>query len=88
MPSMMRRIRTRLPTYLSTGFGALMDMFDAPLAIRLYRARQNGFAHCQQPSIFPRSSEAMQREFDNELTGGFVSAAKNAKRRASLSTTG
>src|SRR5689334_18148111 len=26
MPSMMRRMRTRLPTYLSTGFGALVDI--------------------------------------------------------------
>src|ERR1700727_294027 len=26
MPSMIRRMRTRLPTYLSTGFGALVDI--------------------------------------------------------------
>src|SRR5215475_8471333 len=30
MPSIMRRIRTRLPTYLSTGFGALVDIPDSP----------------------------------------------------------
>jgi hypothetical protein len=30
MPSMMRRIRTRLPTYLSTGFGALVDISNSP----------------------------------------------------------
>src|ERR1700752_1293221 len=30
MPSMIRRIRTRLPTYLSTGFGALVDISDSP----------------------------------------------------------
>jgi hypothetical protein len=30
MPSMMRRIRTRLPTYLSTGFGALLDIANSP----------------------------------------------------------
>src|SRR5579863_8575069 len=30
IPSMMRRIRTRLPTYLSTGLGALVDIANAP----------------------------------------------------------
>ena len=30
MPNIMRRIRTRLPTYLSTGFGALVDIYDSP----------------------------------------------------------
>src|SRR5713101_6810515 len=30
MPSMIRRMRTRLPTYLSTGLGALVDIFDTP----------------------------------------------------------
>src|ERR1700722_8206223 len=38
MPSMMRRMRTRLPTYLSTGFGALVDIsntpWDTPLGMR------------------------------------------------------
>ena len=29
-PSMIRRIRTRLPTYLSTGLGALVDICIAP----------------------------------------------------------
>jgi hypothetical protein len=28
MPSMMRRMRTRLPTYLSTGLGVLIDISD------------------------------------------------------------
>jgi hypothetical protein len=27
---MIRRIRTRLPTYLSTGFGALVDISNTP----------------------------------------------------------
>jgi hypothetical protein len=27
---MMRRMRTRLPTYLSTGFGALVDISNTP----------------------------------------------------------
>src|ERR1700731_2252325 len=35
MPSMMRRMRTRLPTYLSTGLGALVDISDTPLGLRL-----------------------------------------------------
>src|ERR1700722_14568939 len=30
MPSMMRRMRTRLPTYLSTGLGALVDIINTP----------------------------------------------------------
>src|SRR6476659_3083781 len=30
MPSMIRRMRTRLPTYLSTGLGALVDISDTP----------------------------------------------------------
>src|SRR5665213_3487285 len=44
MPSMMRRMRTRLPTYLSTGFGALVDISNTP---RDYAGmRQNNFAVC------------------------------------------
>src|ERR1700674_491197 len=39
MPSMMRRMRTRLPTYLSTGLGALVDISSTPW-IRL-KARQD-----------------------------------------------
>ena len=30
MPSMMRRIRTRLPTYLSIGLGALVAIANSP----------------------------------------------------------
>src|SRR5580704_10325209 len=30
MPSMIRRMRTRLPTYLSTGLGALVDIANTP----------------------------------------------------------
>src|SRR5712675_1760828 len=30
MPSMIRRMRTRLPTYLSTGLGALVDISNTP----------------------------------------------------------
>src|SRR5580692_7319778 len=30
MPSMMRRMRTRLPTYLSTGLGVLVDISNTP----------------------------------------------------------
>src|SRR5260221_11317917 len=30
MPSMIRRMRTGLPTYLSTGLGALVDISDTP----------------------------------------------------------
>src|ERR1700737_1232522 len=30
MPSMMRRMRTRLPTYLATGLGALVDISNTP----------------------------------------------------------
>src|SRR5215475_2734946 len=30
IPSIMRRILTRLPTYLSTGFGALVDISNSP----------------------------------------------------------
>src|SRR6201996_8836736 len=45
MPSMIRRMRTRLPTYLSTGLGALVDISSTPwgktyetaLQARLYK---------------------------------------------------
>src|SRR6476620_6145440 len=35
MPNMMRRMRTRLPTYLSTGLGALVDIYGTPRGLRL-----------------------------------------------------
>src|SRR5216684_3811598 len=43
MPSMMRRMRTRLPTYLSTGLGALVDISSTPWDYALEaRQRKNG----------------------------------------------
>jgi hypothetical protein len=38
MPNMMRRIRTRLPTYLSTGLGA----FDISSALQTSPSAQSG----------------------------------------------
>jgi hypothetical protein len=41
MPSMMRRMRTRLPTYLSTGLGALVDIItDTPSTITAQKHEQ------------------------------------------------
>src|ERR1700733_1032554 len=40
MPSMMRLMRTRLPTYLSTGLGALVDISNTPWD-HVRGARQN-----------------------------------------------
>src|SRR3979409_2205521 len=41
MPSMMRRMRTRLPTYLSTGLGALVDISNTPWDCALERGGRN-----------------------------------------------
>jgi hypothetical protein len=64
MPSIIRRIRTRLPTYLSTVFGALIDISDAPFAVRHQRAKQKrkriGLG-CQHRQTCSKITSLMQR---------------------------
>src|SRR6266404_1130912 len=68
MPSMMRRMRTRLPTYLSTGLGALVDISSTPWDYAL-RARQseneNGVCPRRQyRQILPGSVGEERRQFE------------------------
>ena len=71
MPSMMRRIRTRLPTYLSTGLGALVDIskhsWDSAPGMR-----QNGSGVClrrRYRQILLGGSGRNADNLSNELTG-------------------
>src|SRR6266567_9364283 len=71
MPSMMRRIRTRLPTYLSTGLGALVDIskhsWDCAPGMK-----QNGCGVClrrRYRQILLGGSDRIADNLSNELTG-------------------
>src|SRR5665213_1274823 len=63
MPSMMRRMRTRLPTYLSTGFGALVDISNTPWDYAGDEAKQS----CSMPQAAVPSNPARRvgRKADN-----------------------
>src|SRR3954451_14540228 len=70
MPSMMRRMRTRLPTYLSTGFGALVDILQHSRDYALIKARRS------MPQTLAPSNPAGDRvgnadSSSNEGLGGF-----------------
>src|ERR1700726_3454389 len=63
MPSMMRRMRTRLPTYLSTGLGALVDISNTPWDYAC-KMRQNENGVC------------LRRQYRQILLGGLVGIAE------------
>src|ERR1700739_3084940 len=64
MPSMIRRMRTRLPTYLSTGLGALADISSTPWESR-EGTRQNENAADIGNAQRQVWREAQQRNADN-----------------------
>src|ERR1700694_4133473 len=71
MPSMMRRMRTRLPTYLSTGLGALVDISNTPWD-QACRMKQNENEVClrrQYRQILLGGSVRNADHLSNELTG-------------------
>src|SRR6185312_12270345 len=63
MPSMMRRMRTRLPTYLSTGFGALVDIRHS-LVPRGHETNETGLClrqrYHQSPGIGSKAGNLSQ----------------------------
>src|SRR6202167_1887193 len=65
MPSMMRRMRTRLPTYLSTGLGALVDIY-VPLRSK------------EWPGLFP--TRAPECEFDSRSVNWWIFACRYFRR--------
>src|SRR3981081_3494257 len=77
MPSMMRRMRTRLPTYLSTGLGALVDISNTPWH-HAGRKKQN-----RQILLGSVGEEA--GNLSNELTGSIFDC-QNANCTIGLST--
>src|ERR1700704_740165 len=71
MPSMMRRMRTRLPTYLSTGLGALVDISNTPWDYACGRGKTKA-EYASGANTVKSCSEASVRNADNlsnELTG-------------------
>src|SRR5258708_39692465 len=70
---MMRRMRTRLPTYLSTGLGALVDISNTPR-----RRPEDEASRTRSMPQAPVSSNPARRigkhadTLSNELTGGSV----------------
>src|SRR6266481_2601685 len=77
MPSMMRRMRTRLPTYLSTGLGALVDISkhsSRPGDGRTKKQHATGTKHRQiLLGGLLRGSGKIAENLSNELTGFFFS---------------
>src|ERR1700730_3402033 len=65
MPSMMRRMRTRLPTYLSTGLGALVDISKHSLGSGLQNEakRKRSMPQAPIPSNPARRVGAECRQF-------------------------
>src|ERR1700759_3087902 len=87
MPSIMRRIRTRLPTYLSTGFGALVICNSPCDQAPADEADEIDSAPGANTSNLARRSEEIADNLSNELTGSY-SRAHNAKYNVDLSTEG
>src|SRR3977135_4145367 len=74
MPSMMRRMRTRLPTYLSTGLGALVDISNTPWDYAC-SMKQNESEVClrrQYRQILLGSVVGNADNLSNELTGSIL----------------
>src|SRR5712671_5955039 len=67
MPSMMRRMRTRLPTYLSTGLGALVDISNTPWDYA-GRTRQRILPQASVPSNLARTRRQDADSWSSELT--------------------
>src|ERR1700674_2260569 len=91
MPSMMRRMRTRLPTYLSTGLGALVDIINTPwhCACRLREERSGTFLRRQCRQILLGNSAGNEcRKFEQMPDGSALDgfAGQNANCTVGLST--
>src|ERR1700691_2987126 len=65
MPSMMRRMRTRLPTYLSTGLGALVDISGTSEEQRI-------------DGVYSRRADQNANSYVDLSTGGFPLAGISA----------
>src|SRR5260370_2593615 len=91
MPSMMRRMRTRLPTYLSTGLGALVDICSTPWDCAL-GARQSEIGICprrQYRQILLGSVGEECRQFEQRNDWVYSRRARqNANCMVGLSTGG
>src|SRR5687767_9475313 len=68
MPSMMRRMRTRLPTYLSTGLGALVDISNTPWDLRLQDEAVKLGLRRQHRQILLGNFGTNAKNLSNELT--------------------
>src|SRR5882724_4649839 len=93
MPSMMRRMRTRLPTYLSTGLGALVDIINTPWhdACRLKQKRSRTLLRRQCRQILLGNSVGNEcRKFEQGPDGSALEgfAGQNANCTVGLSTGG
>src|ERR1700730_12958538 len=75
MPSMMRRMRTRLPTCLSTGLGALIDISNTPWDYAC-RMKQNENGVC------------LRRQHRQTLLGGSVGIGDNLSNKRTGSVLG
>src|SRR3954468_15191575 len=74
MPSMMRRMRTRLPTYLSTGLGALVDIASTPSDYAGRPEANRVWPRFQHRQI-ARGIGEFGPQWSNELTGSLLETA-------------
>src|SRR6266478_2585133 len=89
MPSMIRRMRTRLPTYLSTGLGALVDISSTPWDYaRRWAKRKRSMPQALVPSK-PASlgdapaNDENQAGGDDHRCGDVAAARVNGRRNCS-----
>src|ERR1700678_1526731 len=82
MPSMMRRMRTRLPTYLSTGLGALVDIANTPRDY-LGGMKQNESGVCLRQQgrqiLLGRSMKNRCRQFEQYTDGSILEQSCGAE---------
>src|ERR1700688_3914109 len=73
MPSMMRRMRTRLPTYLSTGLGALVDISRPPWDPSFGARHDESYASgADTVKSCSEASGSYERNFSGGRTGSFL----------------
>src|ERR1700726_2391436 len=76
MPSMMRRMRTRLPTYLSTGLGALVDIANTPWDHHVCGMKRNESGVCLRHRYrqipLGVSMKNQSGQFEQYIAGSFL----------------
>src|SRR5579864_3332928 len=87
MPSMIRRMRTRLPTYLSTGLGAFVAIANTPRDRWFPKQNEEGLC-LGADTVKPCSAGGTRFGLFEQCADGCSQAKHNANCAAGLSTAG